>query len=245
MDDYRNRRPYVNKNYPPTDQAPDSMEDRIVREVVRRLQSLATIPPAGSADVLPAEPLDANDAHAQPLGAQGATIRTPVVALAALTELPEGVRKLRVAQRAVLTPSAAEWIRHRGIQVERITEPPSHCAPLVLVSDTPGRACERARRMIQQIAGPLDYRADRCPDALSRHVAQQVAGDKKCVWLTERPAVALCRSNRMSGVRAAWALDAVTVRAAVDQLHANVWITEPARHTAAQWNHLLRITSIT
>ncbi len=88
---------------------PDQLE-WIVREVVRRLRSEQPTPAAGSA--LRHDPPHAPDVHV--------TLTEKLVTTATLESRLQGVTRVTVPARAIVTPSARDLLKERNIELARM-----------------------------------------------------------------------------------------------------------------------------
>ncbi len=84
----------------------DAIIERIVREVLRRLQSqshrvaMPTVAPSAEATV---------------------SVQEKLITAATLERLPVGTRVVTIPQRAVVTPLARDEARDRGIRLEKVS----------------------------------------------------------------------------------------------------------------------------
>ena len=95
---------------------------RLVTEVVRRL-TVSGNEPAGRA-VAPGPGATAPTPPTAPAGeasatAAGVTLASTVISLAMLEKLPSGTRRVIVSPGAVITPSAREHARDKGLVIDR------------------------------------------------------------------------------------------------------------------------------
>ncbi|MFV1967403.1 MAG: hypothetical protein ACC628_18390 [Pirellulaceae bacterium] len=216
--------------------------DRIVNEVLRRLQSLAS-----SDDV--ASPL-AKTTKAKTTKAKTTKERTThnanelclderVVTLAAIRDRLRGIRHVRLCPKAVITPSARDEFRKRGIAVERhAAEPgvtPGNATLVIARADTN----YDASALLRQVGG-ASIEASGLVAAVET-LAERVPDDRQVgVLLTARTAPALCLANRHSGVRAALGGSAGMVRDAVQSMGANLLVIDPANRSLTDLANTLR-----
>jgi len=216
--------------------------EQIVREVVRRLEGLAQ-PADGAADrpgVLHVEgPVVSLASLQSQLDANGKTGRIDVVHPTALHKGLEGIDRVLVAARAVVTPAVRDLLRERGVAlVLRADGAGDHVAmpaAALLVGidrETAGQA--RQWDMLERTL-PIERTGGRDLVRLVDGVGTAVRRDRRlALLLTERTAAALCLANRLPAVRAVLAADLLTAREAVDAVGANLLICSPRRTAAGE-----------
>ena len=206
--------------------------ERIVREVVRRLREGQPHSQPNDCATSPASPSTPNESQSEP------EIRQRVISLATLKGRLDGSRCVRIPRGAIVTPSAQDELRDRGIRIDFLaptgagesktvttvvflaTWQTSHCPRAFL--DAIGADGHKVTRLDLN-NGPrtfVDTLADRGPG--TRRLG---------VLLSDKPSLALCLANRPPCVRAAWGLDSRSIAEAVSSLAANLLILEPARHS--------------
>jgi ribose 5-phosphate isomerase RpiB len=190
--------------------------DEVVREVLARL-GLA--------------PARATATACQPVSQETLTVTQPVVSLAALNGRLDGVRRLLVPPRAIVTPSVRDELRRRRI---------------VLVVGPPAAAANSGEgRLVLMAAGSLDsaalaaalaaegltvdaQRSD-CLIAATDRLASQLAQEKTVGLLaTDHTAAGLCLANRLPGVRAVLGTSTATIVAEASSVGANLLVASPA-----------------
>jgi hypothetical protein len=145
-----------------------------------------------------------------------------VVTLALLAETAGTSKQVRIGPRAILTPSARDFLRDRGIEVLRESPVPAPSSAtrwqIIVTCSTPhiteaieglaqgGIACER------KLTGTAAEAAGQGVGALCRGEAALV------VVLTSQPELVACLANRNDRVRAA----AVATPAAIERVQRNL-----------------------
>lgn len=229
--------------------------DRLVREVMRRLRALsAGGSRAGNANGSPdgsAPPIDSDRSAPEPAASPASEpasqtkpeIRQRVISLETLNGHLHAGRSIRVPQGAVVTPSARDELKRRGVRIEYV--PPvgsggAQPAPLLLATWQTD-CCPRPLAQAVRADGFETTQLQASPDSLDRLV-QSLDQPANCwgILLTDKPSLALCLANRSPGVRAAWAMDQRSVTDAAQSLGANLLILEPARHTLPAMINLAR-----
>jgi hypothetical protein len=190
----------------------------LVAEVIRRITAgqAATRPPAAAAAAVTAA---------------AATIAERVVTVASIERIPQGVRQVAAVPTAVITPSAADRARERGITIVR-------GGPLVASAPTRpffiaqaarhGDVAARAAAIARAIPAAQSLSASGLADmiaALAGHASRDAA---RGILLTGRPAVAVVLANRAASLRAVTARDAANLAAAAADAAANLLVVDPA-----------------
>jgi ribose 5-phosphate isomerase RpiB len=154
----------------------------------------------------------------------------PVLAACDLDRLTVRCRKLRVPERAVITPLAVDWLVASGVDVERThdNETASRWA-LALEKPSPliATAVESLRRealALRQMAGPGLTPLCQWAKAIASGI---VGGDYSGgVVFTSDPGLVCCVANKLPGIRAAAANDVFQAAKATLNLAANLLAVE-------------------
>ena len=199
--------------------------NRLVREVLDRLRVVPDASPK------PGEP--------PPAGRAGPTTDGDLIVTARVVTADDvegrldGVRRLVVPLRAVLTPSVHDLLHRNGVTLVRAPGETAQAAQGVrLVVLTVGESFDPAG-LIGVLASEgirVDARTSDCLIASSDELAGELGkGSTLGLLLTSETAVALCLANRCAGVRAVRGTDAAAAAAAVDSVGANLLIVAPAK----------------
>ncbi len=213
--------------------------ERVVREV---LAQLGVAPQAGAA---PAGPASGSPSAAvtqekpQPAGGTGSSasgaeivLQRRVVTLADLPERLEGVRRVVVPPKAVVTPTVHDELRKRHIH-------------LVYAESKPGKAPGRAPVTIVSMGSPWDpaplikaleseglavqsQHVDCLVEATDRLAKDLAGGQAMGVLLTRHAAAGLCLANRLAGVRAIRGSSTDAVAAEAEAVGANLLVLDPS-----------------
>lgn len=187
----------------------------IVEEVIRRIRAEAAKAPAGAAASRGPAPLPDR-----------------VITLDIVEKLPAGTSRIAIDLRAVVTPSARDRARERGIAIERSAAAPAVSAspprPFVVAhadagADAPSRAAEIARAVPASQQLPATGMAD-VVAAIAVHASRDAA---RGVLLTNRPSAAVILANRSASLRAVTGRDAAAVLAAANDCGANLIVVNP------------------
>ena len=214
----------------------------LVEEVLRRIRTEAAAAPASSKNPAAAAPASSrNQAAAAPAASQpvaataGATISERVVTLDMVARLPAGTRQVTVAPRAVITPSARDFARDKGIALLAAQAAsaasavvPAATRPVVVAhADCGGDGAARAAAVVRGVPGAWQIPASGLADVLAA-IAVHVARDgARAVLLTGRPVAAVVLANRHAAVRGVTGRDAAAVNAAAAEAAANLLILHP------------------
>lgn len=199
----------------------------LVAEVIRRIT-------AGQA--ASRGPAAASTAAAAPaVTSAAATIPERVVTVASIERIPAGVRQVAAVPTAVITPSAADRARERGITIVR-GSPMAAAAPtrpfFIAQAACRGDVATRAAAIARAIPAAQSLPASGLADviaALAGHASRDAA---RGILLTSRPAVAAVLANRSASLRAVTARDAATLAAAAADAAANLLVVDPAAFPA-------------
>jgi hypothetical protein len=172
-----------------------------------------------------------------------------VVSLSAIAEVStnlDGVQRLTVRQKAVVTPAVRDLLRQRKIELtyrtNNVEKPanrsevsPAAIAALQLivgVAETSNTQMDLLLKLLARASFAVQRLAPAGLLATIDDLAKQLAGAATVgVLLTSEPAAAVCLSNRLPGVRAMAAGDAGTLGAlgaSARAIGANLLIVDPA-----------------
>ncbi len=208
---------------------------RIVDEVVRRLCNSVS----DGSDVEPttvSAPIH-ND--------RGGDVRLNerVISLDSLDERIQGVDRIVLSARAVITPAARDELRQRGIVVTHASSDVESGRKLVvcltelkqdLNLDVIKRESSGRWTTIETL------RSDNLVTAVGTLANRLIGGGVHGILVTSVPIVAVCLANRYSSIRAAWIHDASEVAAATQLIGANLLIVEASTQGHLEWPAILR-----
>jgi hypothetical protein len=212
----------------PTETRPDAETiGRLVAEVLARLGA-NTKPAYAAAEAAPST-----------TGA-AVTLAGRVIALGMLEKLPSGTSSVVVEAAAVITPSAREFARDKGIVIDRSgsgARPVS--VPFIIArAECAKDSASQAAALARTIAGSFQIPATGLADgvaALALHASRDGA---RGVLLTSKTATATILANRSASLRAVTARDVATLTAAAAETGANLLIVDPATFPAAALTRL-------
>lgn len=210
------------------------MVRRLVAEVVRRIRAAAPAPTAGPPRAEPRSGAPTPAVGGHPLSAT-------VVTLGTLEQLPAGTRRIIVAARAVITPSAREHAADAGIEIVRGAALSAAAAVrpfFVAQADCGGSPLPRAAALVRAVPGGQQLPTSGLGDLLT---ALATHADRDAAWgilLTGRPALGAAAANRHPALRAVTGRDVAALREAVIQCGANLLVADPAAFPAGSLERL-------
>ncbi|MBM4011585.1 MAG: hypothetical protein FJ286_09430 [Planctomycetes bacterium] len=155
-----------------------------------------------------------------------------VVTLASIERIPDGVREVAAVATAVITPSAADRARERGITIVRGAASANAAAaarPFLIAQAAGGsHASARAAAIARALPGAQQLPTSGLADvikALAGHASRDAA---RGILLTGKPTVAVVLANRSASLRAVTARDAAALAAAAADAAANLIVVDPA-----------------
>lgn len=196
----------------------------LVAEVIRRItagQGTASTPSASHAT------------HAAPAaGSAGHAIADRVVTLASIERIPDGVRQVAAVATAVITPSAADRARERGITIVRgpaSAATPAVTRPFLIAQAACGsHASARATAIARTVPGAQQLPASGLADVIKALAGHASRDGARGILLTGKPATAVVLANRSASLRAVTARDAAALAAAAADAAANLLVVDPA-----------------
>lgn len=236
--------------------------DAIVRAVVERLAvaaraaesveprtavaAIAPPPPAAPVAAPVTSPPSSPESAAS---ARTAVLSDAVITLRSLAGLSSAVRQVSVLPKAVLTPSARDWFRNRGIEVVRasaVVSPGAGSPGAGSVGDGSVGDAKLGKLYLHSNLGPLRGNAWRAalvesnweweslvacpaPQAVAELAAVLGPPNRLALLVTRETHYAVCQANRHSTVRAAAAATVDEARDAYRQLRANLLVVDPSR----------------
>jgi ribose 5-phosphate isomerase RpiB len=224
--------------------------ERIVREVLQRLQSHGSVEAANgqTGDGEVADGQAAEDAESP--SDSKAELRLPdrVVTLAKLDGRLEGVQRIVVPHKAVITPAVRDELRRQNVTLVRCDASPrasetrdelwigvaaNNFNPAALI-----QAMDHSGITVGQV-GNGDVQGQLLET--TQQLVTRIRGhQQRTVLLTTEPAVALCVANRSRGVRAALGTDVASVSAAVAAIGSNLLVVDPTARSVYELRSMLQ-----
>lgn len=205
--------------------------EQIVREVMRRLTPNASSAPASS---------ETNNR-------QTAELADSIITADVLAEKAAGRKKVIVRARAIVTPSARDWLRHNNVELIRGATATTASAEMTSdqlvithsASQTIDRVLEDAGR--QSSGGWNRNNVVSAGDAAKKAIGElRRESSRVIVVLTSEPEVVACLANRNEKVKAAVVADAAAVARVKSGLCGNVFVIDPARRSFFELRNMLR-----
>jgi len=199
--------------------------EKVVRQV---LAELGLTPPQASADA-PQRRQPSGSAPGEPNGEL--SVASQVVTMAELQGRLEGIRRLVVPPRAVVTPSVRDELHRRKITLVYERRGPAASAGSVrLVAMVLGSRFDPAPlvRALENEGIEVDMRRTDCLVDATDQLADVVAKPNVLGLLVSTcPGIGLCLANRHRGVRAVLGIDAATASADAASVGANLLVVNP------------------
>jgi hypothetical protein len=213
--------------------------ERIVQEVMEQIRGSSTAPrPSSPPPKPPAAP-----AASVPPGALA--IAGEVITADLLREAISGQKKVTVGPRAVLTPSAHDFLRSRGISWSRrsaAAAPESTDGRWRVVVSAAGGSVQAALDHLQQKGFPFDRELSGGPAEAARLAASLLCRAEAAgvVALVAEASLVACLANRNRQVRAAEVADLRSLASARQQLGANLLCLNPDGKSFFELRNLLQ-----
>jgi hypothetical protein len=205
--------------------------EQIVAEVMRRLMPNSATAPVSS---------EANNRHE-------VVLADSVITADLLSEKSSGRKWISVTSKAIVTPSARDWLRHNNVELIRgvasgTGSQPIESGRLVIThssDQTIDRVLEDASR---QSSGGWNRKSVESVDEAAKKAIGELRRESSrvIVVLTSEPEVAACLANRNEKVRAAVVADAAAVARVKSGLDGNVFVVDPTGRSFFEMRNLLR-----
>jgi hypothetical protein len=175
---------------------------------------------------------------------QGFRISAQVVTGALLAENVNGSTTVRIGPKAIVTPSALDFVRQRGIEI--IREPAAAIAKTAarwqVTITTPHSNIAPAVESLKQYGIICDLRLSGHPaEAAVQAISAICRGDAdKVVIFTAEPELAACLANRNERIRAAAVGDAAALERTQRELKPNVLALDPCNKSVHELRTLFK-----
>ena len=160
-----------------------------------------------------------------------------LLTLAKVSANLDGLRRLVVHKKTIITPALREELSRRGIAVERGGSRPGTRADFAI--SVVRFAADRAPNL-HGLGLAEDVQAKSFSVVINLVNGQLVQSNRHVVVLTEQTSAALCVLNRTPAVRAALANNVESVKAAAKAVAANVLVVDPHKLGRVQLAAILR-----
>ncbi len=175
--------------------------------------------------------------HSQSISPQATTtVSDRVIAAETIIKLAPGTKVAYVEHKAVITPSARDLARDRGIEIipaksdtAQKTEPQLFIAQAECTTDVSAIAATIRRAVSTSQQLPSAGLATTL-DSLAEHASRDAA---RCILLTESTAVACVAANRFPAIRAVLSSDPTALTDSIARCAANLVILDPRQFSPA------------
>jgi hypothetical protein len=233
--------------------------DRIVANVLQQLGAKGGgAPGPGDRSTIGPKTLSRDPQGSAPAGTARIALDDRVITADLLAQTVNGAAVVTIAPKAILTPSARDFIRERGLRIDRGAKStqqavtaaaagPGSAAPQdSTLNSQPLLVVVRNTDAVSKLWGDLQATWSRellgCPDDAASLAIREIArgAAKTVVILAEQTHRAACLANRNSSVKAVAIRDAGEIALVRRQLRANVWCIDP---TPKSWFELRNVLS--
>lgn len=220
--------------------------DEIVNGVLAQLQPAPAVAPAPEVGTL--APAGHVAQAAAPAVATPVEVSAAVITADLLAKQVAGVREIRIGEKSILTPAAADWLKAKRITWTRGRSP----APSTIASPGSSRWCLILQSATPVVSGVKDWLLKQSTGwraELSGTVGEAVeqaiglvakAEVQGAVIITEAPEVAACRANRNGAIRAAAVAGRSSWTPIRSQLSPNVVCVRPSGLAFMELRNLLK-----
>lgn len=236
--------------------------DRIVANVLRQLSANSGAAPPSDRSLTPnAGPFSREPQGSPPAAGARITLDDRVITADLLAERVNGAAVVGIRPKAILTPSARDFIKERGLRIDRAAPAASKSAPSP-ATHAPGAGgpvaqpstlnSQRLLLVVRSTDAVVRWWADlqanwsrellSCPDDAASLAIREISRGavQTAVILAEQTHRAACLANRSPAVKAVAVRDAGDVAVVRRQLRANVWCIDP---TPKSWFELRNLLS--
>ncbi|MSR58856.1 MAG: hypothetical protein EXS05_14595 [Planctomycetaceae bacterium] len=212
-------------------------EAPLIDEIVRRVLSQLGTGSLPAREALPTIP--------SPAAASGVVmIETPIVTQGVIEQSIGAATRVRVLPRAIVTPSARDFIRQRGIEIIRESapdHPPGQVRGIVFVTAAPPQVAAAIESLRadgiyceKQLLGTAAEAAGEATSALCRGETAVVA------IVTGEPELAACLANRNARIRATPLSSLPALAAIRATFNPNLFAINPAGKSQFELRQLLK-----
>jgi len=209
--------------------------EQIVAEVMRRLMPTAASAPASS---------ETNNG-------QSTQLTDSVITADVLAEKVAGQKHVVVGERAIVTPSARDWVRHNKVALIHVKTAASTEAQAsvkeksdkLVITHSAGQTIDRVLEDAgRQTNGGWNRKNVESADEAAKKAIGELRRESSrvIVVLTSEPEVAACLANRNEQVKAAVVADAAAVARVKFGLDGNVFVVDPAGRSFFELRNILR-----
>jgi ribose 5-phosphate isomerase RpiB len=214
--------------------------ERIVTEVLAQLAAAQAPQPKAEPAPKPATPVaptackkpkNSNAPSAAQQDNNTLTLTSRVVTMNDVLGRLNGVRRVIVSRKAIVTPAVRDDLLRRGIALDTsdsVSDRKSTAARLVLMTSGTDFESAALAAALTREGFTVEPTSSDCLIAATDQLAAEIASqDTLCVLLTKYVAAAMCLANRHRGVRAINCIDALTVVKTSAAVGANMLAIDP------------------
>ncbi|MCA8991859.1 MAG: hypothetical protein KDA88_07765 [Planctomycetaceae bacterium] len=171
-----------------------------------------------------------------------------VITATLLEDVAKGTTQIAIRPDAIVTPAANDFLREKGIQIERTTKTKaasgsassqaSGVGPLLIVV----HQTDEIGRLWDDLKGSWKREFVACPDdAAKLAIAELSRGGHSAVVIFANQSIrAACLANRSPAVKAAPVHSAMDVKLARKQIRVNTWCVSPLNQSWFELRNLFR-----
>jgi ribose 5-phosphate isomerase RpiB len=231
--------------------APRTDIERIVREVLTELgigrsapATLAASAPGGPTPKEPIATASPRPAQAVREAAGEVKVDARVVTMADVVGRLQAVRRLVVAQQAIVTPAVQDELRRRNVVLVRVAKETARQASLPRIVVVAARTKHEPASLVHVLSREgfeVESHVSDCLIASTDQLAEELMKSNTLgiLW-TSHTAVGLCLANRHEGVRAVLASDVPGTAADAAAVGANLLVLCPQCGTVFQQKQMVR-----
>ncbi len=216
--------------------------DLIVQRVLAQLGPSAVAAPAAAGAHLAAavapSPVPAAQVADQVVTGQ-------VITGALLTETVNGFRQVQIGPKAILTPSARDFVKQRGIQIIREATAAAKASAIrwQIIVTRSNPQVTAAVESLPQLGVAASVTLSGLPaEAAAQATSALCRGEAiKVVVFTDQPELLSCLANRNDKVRAAAATNVAVAERIRGSMQANLLAVDPGTRSAHEIKGLLRV----
>ena len=214
----------------------------IVKRVLERLGSYAPAPVSARG------PASVSAVEIESRQVPEIRIEQPVITQALLSETTTGSAQVRIGPKAILTPSARDFVRHRGLTIVR--EPSQKVATTIrflLIATAAAPQVSAAVDDLRRVGITCEVRLSGLPaEAAAQATSTLCRGEaERVVVVTDQPELVACLANRNDRVRAAAVSGTAAVERAKATLNANLLAVDAGAIGAHELKSLLKAFAMT
>ena len=178
---------------------------------------------------------------------QSAQLAESVITADVLAENGSGRAAITVGERAIVTPSAHDWLRHNKVKLIRgvasATASPAKTSDRLVIVHSASQTVDRVLEDAGQLTnGGWNRKGVVSVDEAAKKVIGELRRENSrvIVVLTSEPEVAACLANRNDKVKAAVVADTAAVGRVKSGLDGNVFVIDPAERSFFELRNIIR-----